>query len=113
MAALIEDMLESAGCIVCGPVPRLAQAVAAASSEACDVAVLDVNLAGERIFPVADILSRRNVPFVFVTGYSANTLPSEYAARPRIHKPFKIAELLGALSSMVKGRSQTEPLDGT
>jgi DNA-binding response OmpR family regulator len=103
VASLIEDMLESAGCIVSGPIPRLAQALEAASSETCDVAVLDVNLAGERIYPVADILARRNVPFVFVTGYGANTLPGAYAGCPRIHKPFKIAELLGALSSMVKG----------
>jgi DNA-binding response OmpR family regulator len=102
VASLIEDMLQSAGCVVCGPIPRLAQAVDAASNEACDMAVLDVNLAGERIYPVADILSRRNVPFVFVTGYGANTLPSEYAACPRINKPFKLAELLGALSRMVR-----------
>jgi hypothetical protein len=67
--------------------------------------VLDVNLAGERIFPVADILARRNLPFVFVTGYGANTLPSEYAACPRLHKPFKRAELLAALSSLVTGSS--------
>src|SRR5882724_2298726 len=69
VAALIEEILEIAGCIVTGPIPRLAQAVDAADHEACDAAVLDVNLAGERIYPVADILSRRNIPFVFVTGY--------------------------------------------
>jgi len=57
VAALMEDMLESAGCVVAGPIPRLAQALDAASSEACDVAVLDVNLAGERVYPVADILA--------------------------------------------------------
>ncbi len=103
VATLIEDMLESAGCTVCGPVPRLAEAIEAASREACDMAVLDVNLAGERIFPVAEILARRNLPFVFVTGYGANTLPSEYAACPRLHKPFKRADLLAALSSLVSG----------
>lgn len=101
VATLIEDMLESAGCIVCGPVPRLAEAVEAANREACDMAVLDINLAGERIFPVAEILIRRNLPFIFVTGYGANTLPSEYAACPRLHKPFKRADLLAALSSLV------------
>ena len=80
----------------------LAQALDAASSEACDVALLDVNLAGERVYPVADILARRNVPFVFVTGYGSNALPVEYAERPRICKPFRIAELLGAISDVVK-----------
>jgi DNA-binding response OmpR family regulator len=102
VATLMEDMLESAGCVVAGPIPRLAQALDAASSEACDVALLDVNLAGERVYPVAEILARRHVPFVFVTGYGANTLPVEYAERPRICKPFRIAELLSAISDVVK-----------
>lgn len=103
VATLIEDMLESAGCIVCGPVPRLAEALEAASREVCDAAVLDINLGGERIYPVADILTRRNLPFIFVTGYGANTLPSAYAACPRLHKPFKRADLLAALSNLVAG----------
>ena len=100
VAALMEDMLASAGCVVAGPIPRLAQALDAASSEACDVAVLDVNLAGERVYPVADILAQRNVPFVFVTGYGV--LPGEYANRPRLCKPFKMADLLDTLSDIVK-----------
>jgi len=100
VAALMEDMLASAGCVVAGPIPRLAQALDAASSEACDVAVLDVNLAGERVYPVADILAQRNVPFVFVTGYGV--LPGEYANRPRLCKPFKMTELLDTLSDIVK-----------
>jgi DNA-binding response OmpR family regulator len=102
VATLMEDMLESAGCVVAGPIPRLAQAVETASSEVCDVAVLDINLAGERVYPVADILAQRGVPFVFVTGYGVNALPPEYAKRPRICKPFRIAELLSTISSLVK-----------
>jgi CheY-like chemotaxis protein len=100
VATLMENMLASAGCVVAGPIPRLAQALDAASSEACDVAVLDVNLAGERVYPVADILAQRNVPFVFVTGYGV--LPGEYANRPRLCKPFKMADLLDTLSDIVK-----------
>lgn len=102
VAALIEDMLKSAGCVVSGPIPRLAEALDAAGRETCDVAVLDVNLAGQRIYPVADILSRRNVPFVFLTGYASGVLPGEYAERPRLCKPFKMADLLGTLSSLLK-----------
>jgi len=100
VATLMEDMLASAGCIVAGPIPRLALALDAASKEACDVAVLDVNLAGERVYPVADILAQRNVPFVFVTGYGV--LPGEYANRPRLCKPFKMADLVNTLSDIVK-----------
>jgi CheY-like chemotaxis protein len=69
VAMLIEDMLRSAGCVVSGPVPRLAAALDAVNGGTFDAAVLDVNLAGDRIDPVADVLCRRNVPFVFVTGY--------------------------------------------
>jgi CheY-like chemotaxis protein len=102
IAMLIEDILEIAGCTVAGPVSRLPEALDAARSETCDAAVLDINLAGERIFPVADILSGRNVPFVFVTGYTAAALPAEYAGRPRVCKPFKMADLLGALSGLME-----------
>ena len=101
VAILIEEILESAGCIVMGPIPRLREALEAVDHDDYDAAVLDVNLAGERINPVADALSERNVPFLFVTGYGANSLPSEYAERPYVCKPFRMAELIGALSNVV------------
>ncbi|MGA7259616.1 MAG: response regulator [Stellaceae bacterium] len=101
VATLIEDMLTSAGCVVLGPIPRLAEALDAAHRGTFDAAVLDVNLAGDRIDPVADLLSRRNVPFVFVTGYTKGALPGVHAERPRLCKPFKMADLLDKLSSVV------------
>ena len=101
VATLIEDMLVAAGCVVAGPVPRLSEALEAVDHETFDAAVLDVNLGGDRVYPVADALSRRNVPFVFVTGYGAGLLPSEYDERPRLCKPFKMADLLNQLSSLV------------
>ena len=102
VAALIEEMLESAGCVVIGPIPRVPEALEAVDRDTCDAAVLDINLAGERIDPVAEALSKRNVPFVFVTGYGTTGLPRDYTQRPRICKPFKMAELLGTVSSLVK-----------
>jgi len=102
VAVLIEEILESAGCIVMGPIPRVPEALDAVDHDEYDAAVLDVNLAGERINPVADALSERNIPFMFVTGCGANALPSEYAERPHICKPFRMAELLGMLSNIVK-----------
>jgi len=111
VAALIEQILESAGCIVMGPVARVPEALDAVDHDDYDAAVLDVNLAGERINPVADALSERDVPFMFVTGYGASALPREYAERPHIGKPFRIAELLGMLSSILKcdGRLAARP----
>ena len=102
VAILIEEILESAGCVVMGPIPRLPEALDAAHHDNCDAAVLDVNLAGQRIDPVADALSERDVPFMFVTGYGASALPKEYAERPHIGKPFRMAELLGILSSILR-----------
>jgi DNA-binding response OmpR family regulator len=102
VANLIEHMLEDAGCAISGPFPRLAEAVDGAKREPCDAAILDVNLAGERIFPVAEILARRNIPFMFVTGYDGGSMPLEYAGCPRLHKPFKSAELLHALRDLLR-----------
>jgi CheY-like chemotaxis protein len=101
VATLIEDMLTSAGCVVAGPIPRLAEALDAVHGGTFDAAVLDVNLAGDRIDPVADVLSRRNVPFVFVTGYTTGGLPVVHAERPRLCKPFKMADLLDMVASVV------------
>ncbi|MBV9200106.1 MAG: response regulator [Alphaproteobacteria bacterium] len=102
VASVIEDMLESAGCVVSGPMPRVADALKAMDHESYDAAILDVNLAGDRVDAVAEALSRRNVPFMFVTGYAAGSLPVGFAERPRLSKPFKLADLLDTLSSIVK-----------
>jgi CheY-like chemotaxis protein len=102
ISLLFDDMLTSAGCVVVGPLPRLTDALEAATKENCDAAVLDVNLGGERVYPVAKILAARHVPFIFVTGYSGDALPREYAEQPRIAKPFKAAQLLGALSNLIE-----------
>ena len=102
VAILIEEILESAGCIVRGPIPRLPDALDAVDHDDFDAAVLDVNLAGERINPVAQALSRRKVPFVFVTGYGEGVLSEEFAERPRLCKPFRMADLLGAVLKIVK-----------
>jgi two-component SAPR family response regulator len=107
VALLFEDVLASAGCTVLGPVPRLAAAVAAAAQELCDVAVLDINLAGDWVYPVAAVLAERNVPFLFVTGYCA--IPPEYAGRPCIAKPFTGEQLSRALVNLVKPATVRSP----
>ncbi|MBV8737026.1 MAG: response regulator [Alphaproteobacteria bacterium] len=101
VASLIQDFLEMAGCVVLGPIARLAEAVHAAHSDSCDAAVLDVNLGGSLVFPVAEILSHRRIPFAFVTGYATGALPDEHHARPTIRKPFRKEELLALISDLV------------
>jgi DNA-binding response OmpR family regulator len=102
VASLIEDMLKAAGCTISGPVARLAEALDAVAHETFDAAILDVNLGGDRIDPVADALSKRKVPFMFVTGYGTTALPGEYRGRPHLCKPFKMDDLLGALTGLVE-----------
>ncbi len=101
VASLIQDILENAGCLVSGPIPRLDDAVDAARIDDCDAAELDVNLAGERVFPVAEELSRRHIPFIFVTGYGSQSLPEAHQSRPTLRKPFRNIELLNAVSDLV------------
>jgi two-component SAPR family response regulator len=102
VSLLFDDILTSAGYTVLGPVPRLADALATAAKEGCDAAVLDVNLAGEWVYPVAAVLSGRNVPFIFVTGYGDGAIPPEYAGRPRLAKPFTADQLSRALAKVVE-----------
>ncbi|MHC8307540.1 response regulator [Pseudomonas sp. PB3P13] len=93
IAMLIEEMLEDLGCTVVASVAQLAKAMQVADVVDIDLAVLDVNLAGERVFPVARILRARNIPFLFSTGYGGSGLPEEFAACPVLHKPFSEIDL--------------------
>lgn len=94
----IEAVLRSAGYAVVGPLPELEKAVQAAAEEGVDAAILDVNLGGSMVFPVADALARRGVPFVFMTGYGREILPERFGHRPLAHKPCSARVLLKLLS---------------
>lgn len=90
--------LEAAGANVLGPVPSVASALALlAADDAVDCAILDVNLGGETVVPVADALAARHVRFVFATGYDAWAMPALYGDAPRCEKPVDIKSLADAL----------------
>ena len=93
IAMMIEEMLEELGCEVRASVARLVTACEVARRAEIDLAILDVNLAGERVFPVAEILRDRGIAFLFCTGYGASGLPSEFADHPVLHKPFSQSDL--------------------
>jgi DNA-binding response OmpR family regulator len=97
----IASFLEVAGCQVVGPFAEVADALRAAETSRMDVAILDVNLRGAPVWPVAELLRSRGVPFVFLTGYaSLNEFPAEFADVPRLNKPFVGDELLAAVSAL-------------
>ncbi len=101
IAEEIVEILSGAGAKVIGPFSNLKKALEMANGEQIDVALLDVNLAGEPIYPAALALERRKIPFVFMTGYNRDALPIEHKASPLIRKPFHAAELLKILASLV------------
>jgi len=96
---LLEDMLDELGYSIAAVAGRVDEACEIARKGEFDLAILDVNLDGQDVYPVADILSGRNVPFLFVTGYGGRGLPENYRDRPTLQKPFQIEDLDKALAS--------------
>src|SRR5947208_10923865 len=104
VSMLIEDMLTDMGCTVVGPAARLDEAIDMVKASELDCAVLDVNLGGQPIFPLADLLRERGKPFAFATGYGDAGLREEDRGAPVLQKPFRegdLARVLGELHSRV------------
>jgi CheY-like chemotaxis protein len=105
----LEDMLATFGCVIVGPAARLNQALEIVSGAAAiDAAVLDVNLNGEKSYPVADALAARGVPFVFSTGYQRDRLLNGYKTCPMIQKPYGPSKLGDALIQLLAHQESTD-----
>jgi CheY-like chemotaxis protein len=100
VSMLLEDMLADHGCEVAATASRIGQALDLLADPALvfDAAILDVNLGGDPIFPVAEALAARGSPFVFATGYGAGGLPEFWRNRPTLQKPFSHADVGRALA---------------
>jgi len=104
VSMLIEDMLGDLGCIVVGPAARLDEAVELVKLGGIDCAVLDVNLGGQPIFPLADLLREKGRTFAFATGYGDAGLRDVDRGSPVLQKPFRegdLARVLGELKTAV------------
>ena len=97
IAYAMERGLEDAGARVVGPAASVGDALALLDSEPIDGAVLDVSLDNEKVYPVAEVLTARGIPFVFTTGYSASDLPPKWRHVPRCEKPVDVAKIAHAL----------------
>ena len=85
----LEFELRQQGIEIVGTASTVAQARALATSEVFDIAILDINLHGEMVFPVADLLRQRGIPIIFTTGYDPRQmLPPDYAGVPCLQKPY-------------------------
>ena len=100
---LLEDMLGDLGIKVIGVIPRVNEALAAVQREGFDLAILDVHLNGQAVFPVADVLIERGIPFVFATGYGERGLPEKYRGRPILQKPFAKEDLAKVIEQIGGG----------
>ena len=89
----LKRMLGDLGAEVVGPVAQLERAQEVARSEPLGGAILDVNLNGRTIWPVADELMARGVPVILATGIETGNVPAGYEDLPRLHKPFDDREL--------------------
>ena len=98
---IADDMqraLEDEGAVVLGPVPSVLKALRVLDIELhVDGAVLDVNLGSEQVFPVADALQMRGIPFLFTTGYNAADIPASWRHIPRLEKPVQMTTVVRAL----------------
>ncbi|MEG0819120.1 MULTISPECIES: response regulator [unclassified Brevundimonas] len=98
VAMLLETILDDMGCAVVGPESNIDDGLLAVTTEgALDAALLDVNVAGREVFPVAEALKARGVPFVFSTGYGEAGLPEHWRGHPTIQKPFTEGAIRDAL----------------
>lgn len=110
IAMELESLLEGLGCIVLDPAPSIRRALCLLSGERPDAAVLDVNLQGERVTPVAEALQEQDVPFVLVTGYGIERLHEEaLESAEYVRKPVDEPRLVAALSRVLTRDERSGP----
>lgn len=93
IAVLIEDILAEMGCEIVGPIAKLEAALQTAKQGGFDIAILDITIRGGKVYPVAEELIAKGVPFVLATGYGDWALPAPLRDKRRITKPFTATEL--------------------
>lgn len=101
ISILVEDMVLDFGSEVVGPAAKIDEALRLASQANLDAAILDVNVGGAAVFPVADLLRTRGVPVIFATGYGTSGLPARFENNFKLPKPFSYEELAKALRTVL------------
>ena len=109
VSMLVEDELLDAGATVVGPVPTVSDALrlidVAAADGGLDAAVLDIDLNGVKVAPVADRLAALGVPFLFATGYGEGCDTGGHAAAPTLRKPFGMGSLIAAVEALASAEA--------
>lgn len=97
---MVVDMLEELGHTIAGEAGKVDQAIELAQSTDFDIAILDVNLDGDLVTPVAELIEARGLPIIFATGYGAWGVPEEFQDCAALQKPFELKALAAALNSI-------------
>jgi CheY-like chemotaxis protein len=100
---MVSDMLEELGYTVAAEAGEISEALRLVQSTYFDLAILDVNVNGKVISPVADLIKAQNRPFIFATGYGSSGLPEEYRDRPALQKPFQLETLSKMIDTTLRG----------
>jgi CheY-like chemotaxis protein len=107
VAMMLEEMLTDLGCVVVEVAGTLARGLSLADADTLDAAVLDINLGGDKVYPVAEKLAAMGVPFVFSTGYGLAGIAPAFARIPALAKPFRPEALEAALMAAL-GRKASQ-----
>jgi DNA-binding response OmpR family regulator len=108
ISLLLETALEDEHCTIIGPFDRIPAALEAARRENVDLALLDVNVGGEKVYPVAEFFAERGIPFLLLSGFGDQAAADD--SRWEIFsKPFKIGTLLGKMNELLAETSPAGP----
>jgi CheY-like chemotaxis protein len=102
VAMLIEVYLNELGCTIAHSASRIAKALESLHATPIDAAVLDINVAGDSVLPLAEALEERGIPFIFASGYGARGIEPRWAGYPVLQKPFMAHDLQTALLAALK-----------
>jgi two-component SAPR family response regulator len=104
VAADMKRIVERLGGEVVGPLPNHRIATAVLATEPVDLAILDINIDGQMTYEVAELLTARNVPFIFATGYDSCAIDPRFADAPHLEKPVADSALVDAVGRIDRFR---------
>jgi len=102
ISMMVTDMLVDLGHSIAAEAGEIDEALRLAESADFDLAILDVNVNGRTIEPVAKVVERRKLPLLFSTGYSVDALPESFRGHPALQKPFRIDTLQSAIDEVLR-----------
>ena len=96
IAAVVTEALLDAGYLVFDA-RRIGDALEMLQTQTIGAAILDINIGDELVFPIASVLDERGIPYLFASGADGSIIPSQYAHRPHLRKPYRVRDAIALL----------------